>query len=452
MRNVLVAAVVAALCFACNGADQSYLEVPPTPRRAAVWVDENGLDAATSERMRAAGVDEIVVRIGGLNLAGQAPVLRFTPTAHVEGGIPVGIVLEVEGARPGLGETAAEAVWRALDNELRGKTPAEIILDTPRLSEGFDQFAESLTEVSGVSVVPLLSFEQLQEEDGLRLASVARTVVIPAFGSDGADLRGIGDLDPLPLSEKLEPLVGVDVKVRLAVVLSPRTDPAIEGPGDDLDPLTEVATVSTASILDRTFTFDRALTWSGRSWKPGDTLALRWVDAAKLQAALKEIHRLAMPEVAGWDLVSLPPEERSLGLGRDTLLRYLEGEGPEPSIEIRAERDGRNLRVFLANTGPFVTAVTNHGNWVQVSVEDGWIQARDSGSFDGLRLGNSVNGEWRESDLDRFNAVRFTEVYLGPGEHLDSGSVRLPSTRTRALIGWHLTLSDGSSVSGRLVR
>jgi hypothetical protein len=236
------------------------------------------------------------------------------------------------------------------------------------------------------------------------------------------------------------------------VVVTPRAEPALEGPGDDLDPLTEVATVSTTSILDRTFTFDRSASWSGRHWKAGDSVALRWVDAARLNAALAEMHRLVLPELAGWDLVSFPPEERALGLGRDTLLRYLEGEGPGPEVDVAIERDGQILRVALSNTGPFVTAVTNHGNWVQVSVPDGWIRARDRGSFDGLRLGNVVEEEWHEGDRDQLNAVRFSEIYLGPEERVASGWVRLPSSRSPVSVRWHLTLSDGSAVTGQLDR
>jgi len=452
MKRALSAAVLAALFFGCGGGGPSFQEVAPTPRRLVVWLGAEGLDAETAERMRAAGVDEVVVRRGSMDLAGRAPVLRFNAIPPVEGAIPVGIALEVQGVREDLDRSAAEAVWRAIDAELDGSVPAEIILDVPRLTESLGEFVTSLTEVSGVSVVPLLSFEQIQREDGVRTATGARICVLPAFGTDGADLRGVRELNPLPLWKKLEPLAGSGVRVRLAVVLTPRTEPAIEGPGDDLNPLTGVATMSTTSTLDRTFTFERTASWSGRSWKKGDKVAVRWVDAARLNAALTEMHRLLLPEVAGWDLVMLPPEDQSLGLGRETLLRYLEGEGPAPDVEVDVQRNGRSVRVSVTNSGPFVTAVSNHGNWVQVSVDEGWIQARDRGSFDALRLGNARGSNWSEGDLDRFNGVRFTEVYLGPEEEVTSGAVRLPSSRSKITVRWNLTLSDGSAVTGKVTR
>jgi hypothetical protein len=452
MKRALSAAILTALFLGCGGGGPSFQEVAPTPRRLVVWLGDEGLDAETSERMLLAGVDEVVVRRGSMDLGGRAPVLRFNSTPPVEGAIPVAIALEVQGVRADLDRSAAEAVWRAIDAELDGSVPAELILDIPRVTEGLGEFVALLTEISGVSVVPLLSFDQIQHQDGLRAAMGARICVVPAFGTDGADLRGVRQLDPLPLRKKLEPLVGSGVRVRLAVVVTPRAEPALENAGDDLNPLTGAATVSTTSTLDRTFTFERAASWSGRDWKDGDSVALRWVDAARLHAALTEMHRLVLPEVAGWDLVALPPEDRALGLGRETLLRYLEGEGPAPEVDIDVVRDGRTIRVSLANSGPFVTAVTNHGNWVQMSVDEGWIQARDPGSFDGLRLGNARGEGWSEGDLDRFNGVRFTEVYLGPGESASSGSVRLPSSRSRVTVRWHLTLSDGSAVTGEVRR
>jgi hypothetical protein len=448
MKRAFSAVILAILISACGGGGASFQEVAPTPRRLALWLGEEGLDAETAERMRAAGVDQVVVRPGSIDLAGRAPVLRFRGLPPVEGAIPVGIALEVRGTRPGLDRAAAEAVWRAIDGELDGAVPAEIILDVHRLTNDFDDFVDDLTTVSGISVVPLLSFEQLQTEEGVRAATVARTCVVPAFGTDDADLRGVGELDPLPLDKKLESLVGSEVRVRLAVVMTPRTDPPIEGPGDDLDPLTRATIVSTASTLDRTFTFESSLSWSGRTWQVGDTVAVRWFDAARLDAALSEIHRLLLPEVAGWDLVSLPPEGQALGLGRESLLRYLEGEGPGPDVEIEIERNGRNLQVSLVNAGPFATAVTNYGNWVQVSVEEGMLRARDRGSFDGLRLGLARGDDWQEGDLDQFNAVRFSEVFVGPEERVSSGSVRLPSTRSKATVKWNLSLSDGSVVTG----
>ena len=283
------------------------------------------------------------------------------------------------------------------------------------------------------------------------VARAARICLVPAFGTDGAGFRGIGELDPLPLEKKLAPLVGSGVRVRLGIVLRPRTEPPLNGPGEDLDPLTEgmVTEVSTASTLDRTFVFKRELTWSGHSWQPGDRVAIRWMDAARLDLAFQEIRRMVLPEVAGWDLVPLPGESEHLGLSREALLRYLGGEGPAPAVELAVERNGRSLRVTLENPGPFQTAVSSFGNWVQVSVDAGRLVAEDPGDFDHVAVGSVRGGRWQQGGVDAVDAVRFNEIYLAPGEKLRSGVVRLPSDRAAAAVRWHLVLSDGTEVSGQ---
>jgi hypothetical protein len=442
------------LALGCGGPPPAYHEPAPAPRRMTVWLDRTGLDVATAERLRLAGVDGVVVRRGTADLRGQAPVLRIEPAPPVEGAIPTGIAIEISGVRPGLDAATAEAVWRALATELDGAIPAEIVLDLPQLADGIEAFIVALRDVSGVAVVPLLSFEQLRDARGRAAALAAGSCVVPAFGTDGAGLRGIGERDPLPLAAKLEPLADAAIRVRVAVSLNPRTEPPLERPGDSLDALTEraAATVSTSSALDRSFRFERAVTWSGRQWSAGDSLAVRWIDASRLRSAIDESHRLLLPELGGWDLVTLPVPGEALGLNREELLRFLGGEGPQPDVELRVERDGRTLQVVLVNPTVFSSAVSNHGNWVQVAVGEGWLKADEAGSFERLERGTLNNGSWEQGSYERVNAVRFFETYLAPGERLVSGRVQVPSASSRVSVQWHLSLADGEEVSGGLER
>jgi hypothetical protein len=376
------------------------------------------------------------------------------PIGPVEGSIPLGIALDVTGVREDLDEATAEAVWRALDSDLGGDLPAEVILDLPELADGLGEFLVALQQVSGLSVVPLLSFSQIQTQQGRDVAMAARSCVVPSFGTDGVALRGIGELDPLPLREKLAPLADAGVRVRIGIAIQPRTVPALDGPGEDLDPLTESssATVSTSSILDRTFTFRRNTTWSGTTWPAGESIAIRWMDASRLRAAFEESHRMALPEMGGWDLVHLPREGQGLGLTRETLIRYLGGEGPEPALELDVQRSGRSVRVSLENASPFATAVSNHGNFVEVSVEEGWVTVDGFGSFDRLIRGTLDRGKWEQGDFERVNAVRFFEVYLAPGEKVTSGTARVPSSRSKVAVRYSLTLFDGANLSGTVYR
>jgi hypothetical protein len=450
MSSRSLLAVLLVLAAGCGGGAPAFRESAPAPRRTVVWLDDGELDAATAERLRGVGVDEIVVRRGTFDLSGRAPILRIGEAPAVAGPIPVGYAFEVTGVRDGLDRAAAGELWRALERELGGLTPAELVLDLPQLGDGLPEFLVALREVSGVAVVPLLSVRQLQEAQGRAVAEALGSCVVPSFGTDGVGLRGIGELDPLPLGKKLEPLADTRVRVRVAVALSPRAEPPLGGPGDDLDPLTESAatTVSTSSALDRSFVFQRPLLWSGRRWTQGESLAIRWMDASKLRAALHEGHRLVMPELGGWDLVGLPAAGQRLGLGREEMIRFLGGEGPEPDLAVEVRRSGRSLRVRLANRSVFASAVSNHGNWLQVSVDEGWVTADGPGSFERLTRGTLRGDRFEQGSLERVNAVRFFEIYLAPGEEVSSGNVQVPSSRTEVTVRWHFTLLDGREVIG----
>jgi hypothetical protein len=249
---------------------------------------------------------------------------------------------------------------------------------------------------------------------------------------------------------RLGTLADLGVRVRVGIVLMPQSIPELGMWGDDLDHICgqEDSKISTSSQLDRTFTFSRPMDWSGRSWQTGERVALRWMDAARLHAALLESSRLVLPELAGWDLISLPPPEDALGLNRDTLLRYFAGDGPAPEIEVRARRSGRTVRVEMINVSPFSTAVSSYGNWLEVGVETGRIVVEARGDFDRVILGSRRTGDWRQANAGGSDAVRFTENYVGASESLVTGTIRLPSSRSAIVVRWNLVLSTGEEIAG----
>ena len=408
----------------------------------------------TAAELRMAGVDKVIVRRGVLDLAGAAPVLGFHPEPLIEGDVPVGFAFRVEGAREGLDADMAQAVWRAMAAQEGDGHPVEVVLDLPEVPPGMAEFVRELAEVSGIPIVPLLSVTQLGDEEVRRLAALAGVCIVPVAGTGHPGLRGVGEGGAVPLYKQLEPLVGLGAAVRPAVGLEPVTLPEIDRWGDDLNPLTEPANseVRTASELDRTFVLGRALDWSGRSWNSSNRVAVAWWDTAKLDAKLTEIDRLALPDVAGWDLVPLPPPGERLGLGQEVLLRYLAGEGPAPEIEVNATRSGRTVRVSLINGGPFVSAVSGVGSWLEVSVSQGSILVNGLGSFDRLELGTRRGGSWQANQGSVADAVRFGETYLAPFEELETGSMRISVSRAQVRVRWHILLSSGEEVTGELTR
>jgi hypothetical protein len=96
---VLALAVTVAL-GACGSEPPSYREVAPAPRRLVMWLGSAGLEASEAEQLQSAGVDEVVVRLGSIDLSGQAPLLRFDSVGTVEGPIPLGTRGERRAIRP----------------------------------------------------------------------------------------------------------------------------------------------------------------------------------------------------------------------------------------------------------------------------------------------------------------------------------------------------------------
>lgn len=425
-------------------------DIAATPRRTVVWLTEEGIDAETAGDLAAVGVDQLVVRRGVILLSGGAPVVQLLQAPPVEGAIPTAVALEFPRPVSKDHVDAADAVWAALEDDFGDRLPSEIILDFIELGEGTSGFISRLEHQSGLAVIPVLRVSQIETELGLAVAAAAHRCIVPLFGHQGEDLRGLDDLDTQPLSVRLASLRDTGVRVRVAVSLRPRTEPTVDGWAEDVDVLTaeSAAEIKRTSTLDRSFLIKRPLTWGGRPFGAGQTIAVAWVDTARLGFYLSESQRTILPELDGWDLVSLPPVGPNLGLDREELIRYLGGEGPAPRIDVRLARSGRNLTVHLTNTSVFRSAITGFGNWVRVELEAGALVATSRGDFDRITLGTMDRGEWRPNPSGGPDAVRYSETYLAPGEELTSGSIRLPSTGSKVIVRWQVQLSDGSVVTG----
>ena len=175
---------------------------------------------------------------------------------------------------------------------------------------------------------------------------------------------------------------------------------------------------------------------------------MRWIDASRLDAALSEMNRMSLPELGGWDLISLPPEADSyLGMTREALWRYLSGDGPAPQLEVTVERVDSSFRIFLKNTGPFTTSVSSYDNYVEVTVSNGYLMFEDSGSFDTVVRGNRVGDQWEITQFGNVSSLRFIEKYIGPYEILETNWMRAVSSRAEVTVQWHIVLSNGQELS-----
>jgi len=450
MKSCLFA-LIALLTIGC-GVGPSDPGDPPQPllRKTVVWVS-GAVDEDVAPKLKRAGVDLLVVRRGSIDLTTGSPVIKVDPAPSIAGEIPVSAALRMESGSVELTSEAASTLWRGLA-PIVGSTTAEIIIDVPTLSPGIAAFVRTLDQVSGLRVVPILTVSQIRNDRGLKLAKAAGTIIVPLFGPGAVGLRGVGDAANDPLAGRLTSLVGTGVRVRAGIVLAPRTEPKLEQWPEGLDRLCDgdQVQISTASKLDRAFVFQKPMVWSGRQWSAGDRFEAQWMDAVRLDSAFGEIDSILLPEVAGWDLVTLPPEDGELGIDRRALFAYLEGQGPAPILDVKLRRQGRSLRLSVVNQSPFVSVVSGHGNWLEVSLESGYLVADSPGTFDRIELGKRVGDQWKSGIGSGVNAVRFTEIVVGAQETLTTGVIRLPSSRSRVRVRWSVTLSNGDVVSGEL--
>ncbi len=424
-------------------------ETIATPLKKVVWMDRPSLSPGFALRMKRAGVDEVVVRLGSANFGAGAPVLRLVRIDNFDTTIPRGIALKVDGLGEGLQRSHVQSLWQTLATEL--SRPSELIIEDDNLSEYTARLINLLKEVCNVPVAAVISIEQSKTEFGLAAARAADVVVVPAFGVEGTGLNGVGEGASATLQDRLAHLVGEASAVRIAISLKPRTEPELDRWGESLDLICDddVAELARSSQLDRTFDFAKSVNWSGRDWKSGQSVAINWVDAARLNLFMSEIANLLTPDLAGWDFVSIPVPSQELGIGRDAIIEYLGGRGPAPELELDVRRSGQQVEAFLINRSPFTSGVSAFGNWLEISAESGTIVVADRGSFDRVILGTKRNGEWKPLNASSVDAVRFEETYIDSGEKLRAGRIRLSKRRTKVLIEWHAILTTGEEIHGK---
>lgn len=448
-RGMAFALVLLAGCAASppSGEDVPGAETPRPWREMVIWTDQ-AVDEDLSLRLARIGVDRVVFRRGNVDLSSGSPVLKLGASPPVAGDLDVGHWYFLNTGQTRLTADLGAAVWHGIASTL-DRLPTEVVLEFGRIPAGAGEFVERLARQAGLRVALVVRTEEFDRPEVLAAAEAAYEVVVPLFGANDRDMRGLVSDDAVSLAARVAPLAERGIPVRAAIGLRPKTEPALDGWGDDLDPLTEagVATVSTASDLDRAFRIERPLSWSGHELEPRDRVDIQWMDVARLDMAIREIDRLVVPRVTGWDLIPLPPPgDRQLGISRAALFQYLEGEGPAPEIEVEVDRQGRSLRVNLTNRSPFGTAVSGFGNLVELRVDEGQLVAEERGDFDRVALGTIVQGEWRPARAGEVNAVRFLENYIGPSEELSSGVVRLPTWRSDYTVTWRAVLSTGEEI------
>ncbi|NOZ77693.1 MAG: hypothetical protein GXP48_00660 [Acidobacteria bacterium] len=419
-------------------------------RRCTVWLQGASLPSETFGELTRLGVDEVVLDAGSVDLGAGVPVMRVNARPAIPGGMPFGALVHVKRPPEKTIARLARPVWEGLKGAWPGIVHArELLLDLPRTPAGTAAFVTGLSGAARMPVIPVLSVAEASSGPGKALARAAGGCVVLLAGNLGAFRPGAAVSDQ-PFSDQLAPLAGTGLCPRAAIVLTPRVSPDPGTWPDDVEPLSHpgVADLSTPEDFDWAFHLKRGITWSGKTWKRGDTIEASWLGAARLNADLHELTNVTLPEVGGWDLVGVTAKPVAMGMGLSTLKAYLKGEGPAPDVTVKVERSGRKVRVTLRNPTPFCSALSSFGNWVEVSIPRGLVAVSKRGSFDRLTLGSLRSGTWR-AVTGGTNAVRFFDTFVAPGETARSGWIRVPSWRTAVTVRWRLLVSTGETISGR---
>lgn len=434
-----------------GGLDGSSTSIQTVPRRTVIWIDQTGADQMTVTELKKAGVDELVVPRGSVELGSEVPVVRAEASPSLGDGIPTAALLTLLPSGEQVDPDSADAVWQTLAREFSTTSPpVEILAEIPRTAKELPKLMARLAEISGLPVVPVLAPSQLGDPIAIEAAHRTGSCVVVALGQVNLWRQGTTPVVG-PLRDAFAPLAEAGVKVRTGIVISPESDPKIDGWPAAVNPLTEpeTAEILPGSTLGRSFRILRPVEWSGREWSAGQTISLAWTDAAELNAAIAEASRLTLPVSVGWDLLWLPPERDStLGLGQSTLLAYLDGNGPEPRVSIKTQRSGSILRVTAENTSAFGSAVSRFGNWIEVDGGDRALVAEDRGDFDGIVVGTTTGGGFQRTSGGSITAVHLLENFIAPGESLRSGRIRLAARNAEVTIRWHIQLSDGREITG----
>jgi hypothetical protein len=434
--------------FGCGKGSEIRSLPSPKPRQSVIWLGAEGINSEAARYLKRAGVDQFMLQLGSVRLSSSVPVPMLVPMPPLAGGFATGIALRVEQAHPEIDPSHARVLWQALES-LPGDL-SEIALIIPEVRGGLEGFVARLAEESGLPVMPVLTTDQLTNPQAIELVRAANGCVVVAFGNP-AMFHADATLSDDSLSQQLAPIRELGVRVRVGVVLAPHTIPSLDSGAEDLNHLTEndLTEIETTAGLDWIFTFRESATWSGRSWNAGDRIAMRWIDASRLDASLSEMNRLSLPELGGWDLIPMPPESPSyLGMSREILWRYLSGDGPAPQLEASVERVGASFRIFLKNPGPFASSVSSFENYLEVTVTGGgYLMSEDPGSFDQVLRGNRSGDQWEIARFGNVSSLRYVEKYIGPYEVLETDWMRAVSARAEVMVRWHIVLSSGDEVS-----
>jgi hypothetical protein len=474
IRSFSTLLVGALLAIGCGGGPQRLEKSPGS----TLWVASASeqLDTPTLERMSAAGLTELFVPLGELDVQAASierrPLPELPPSMRITmvlgGSLDSGLDAEA-GAR-----TAAAIDQLRFDIEARGVIPVGIHLD-PTSVGAFKKLAAFLQGLSGALDPELylsisLHREALDQSEDEGLAAVLAEVdfVVPFLYGQLPRESDSGDAwDFDRLSERLEVLESYQVPY-LVGIIGLGTASHIQG--------NNVRDRGTRHSL-RAFLWNRDLKLS-----TGFTLA-------GAHRRVYEMETLKKTQAGGWDLAAgdvirvvrtntyyikdlrnfltegqyphrlgelyyrlVTPEER-LSLNLDNILNVLEGVSVEPQLTLQAQVQRRTakgwiFRFLVSNENGETTGLsTLDGNYLEITAEGGNFHANvDTGDFFRYDLlqtqsDGSVRKTFRNVDM-----VRLYSPMIEGQQQVTSGNIEVRMRAPVLRITGHFSLPDGTEM------
>lgn len=455
----------------------------PRPPGSAVWVGAaGGLSAGTLRRLRAAGAGELFVEAATVRVAPDGAPRVERAEWGSRGALPptpATLVLRLETVPPPAAAGRLAAAWRPLRRHAEAAGLRVVGLHALGPGDSPAALAE-LAELVGALRRALpghLHLSASLPRSGLDLAAAADLarrvdfVAVPLYGPPEGE-PSLGDAeaadhwDPERVARDLERLeaLGVDFLLGLGTVgHAVRTDPGgraraldtrlrladlLADPALRLRPL-DLEALGAGEVAQ---SFDvRRPTRVGRwSLAPGESVRVVRAAPAHLQAFRRRAAEV--PGYLGTLFHRLAAPEEELSLGGAALAGVLADEPadprPRPRVEVVGRRGRRHeLVVGLANPSPHDSDVSlGDWNYLELSVDGGWISEVRPGGFDRHRLSRGAEdlaptvAGWREPDT-----VRLYTAYLPPRSALEPARVTIETRRpdARVSLNGRFLLPDG---------
>jgi hypothetical protein len=434
MRIAWVLIFCVGATFGCS--DSSTQEkIAAVERHKAVWLPADGLDSNWLAAMVYAGIDRLVIA-----------ETRSFDLEPLRLALPPEIELYAAVVDRGSGAAAMASSARATV----GGQPAGVIVDHAGDGRGLAALVDDLKSELGVPIRLLVHPDQLQFQAVLDAAVRSAGVIVLIEGN--LDAARSGAMPPSePPWRTLEPLMDTGIPVAGAWVLDPTVNLDLGVWGDDPDSLLQEgrAVLLTSAETGFGFKLTDPVLWSGIQIEAGQILHLEWLDASALDRSIADFEHLPRLLIDGFHFLHLPPPAPALGLSRQGLLGYLNGEQPRPRLQLELNRRGNSLQIIARNPSVFNSAPSSYDNFVEIRAVGGNVDFRGEGSFDAVTFGSTkADGSLDTSPHGGIDTVRFVERYLSPGEEISTTMVRFSPANAKLVIRWQLILGNGELVGG----